>query len=497
MSRRIPIIMLTVILTVSFFPAVAQAQSEAEETTTDVTFYGHIFGITRGNPMPMNTQFPAGEADLSQGLSNQGCDPYTPSEVFGSCEATGSNEEWWYTTAGFVQIKDYTEFSYDKLHNERGLTKDTYLDTSRDIKSEFYMSADAHGWLLALCTPNSVVPVVPRDTPWPIPCWNWDPGYLPQWQVEATIYTAILGEYGGQADEAPDIASALEAGKLTILAQGVSDIVDVQSLEVAGQPIVWKFPVNLGKPQRDVILKEESYVVRHQWWSVKPNGDRVIVANVDKWNVDGGEYFPPTITLPVKGAFNVELVLPQFVHDKLVILGIMNTPWGSYDVNQDTVKLEITNKAGTPVNPVRIEKLADFSVAHGGHYKPVNITYVWDYQQDKLPPGEYSVKISGSNFQESATASCTGSFTILSGGKAGPIKVGECGRRTISDDQLNTVKEGSASDAAGSKSSVPLVRAPPLKLASANVTPVGVLAWEPLAAFAVAGLAFFARRWSK
>lgn len=418
----------------------AHAQ-ETDEPTSEVTFYGHVFGLGRGTPMPMNTQFPTGESDLSQGFVAHACG-VAPAPAGADCEADTQNEAWLYTTAGFVQIKDSEEFDYAKLHNERGLTKDTYLDTSRDVTAEFYMSADAHGWSLALCTPGA-----PRDVPWPIPCWNWDPGVLTQWQVEATVYTGILGEHGGEADTQPDVAAAFEAGKLQVLAQGLSDPQDVKSLEPLGNPTVWKFPINLGKPQREVIKKEESYLVRFQWWSIKPDGSRRVVPEADTWNVNSGESYPPLVRLPVKGAFNVEMVVPQFVYEKLVVLGIMNTPWGSYDVNQDSITLTIQDERGNVVEPRHLARLADFSVAHGGHYKPVNVTYVWDYRADNLPAGTYTATVSASNHQGSATASCAARFVVTPGGHPGPIEVGQCGVRTITDEQLSTVREGSAGDA--------------------------------------------------
>lgn len=487
MVLRSPMLRISVLATLllSWAAPVGSAQ-EAEETTSDVAFYGHIFGVGRDAPMPMNTQFPLGEADLSQGIVAHHCG--TPDAA--SCEDDPDNEAWLYTTAGFVQIKNYEEFDYAKLHNERGLTKDTLLDTTKDITATFYMSADLHGWPLVACTPGT-----PRDVPWPVPCWNWDPGYLSQWQVEATIYTGVLGDHGGEADTQPDIAAALEAGKLTPLATGVSAPVDVQSLETAGQPTVWKFDINLGKPTRSAITKEESYLVRFQWWSLKPNGEKMVLPEADVWNVNSGEYYPPVVHLPVKGAFNVELVVPQFVYGKLVVLGIMNTPWGSYDVNQDSIQLTIEDaKTGSTIEPVHLARLADFSVAHGGHYKPVNVTYVWDYAADRLAPGEYKVTVSATNFQKSASASCTGRFTILAGGQPGEIAVGECGIRTITDDQLSNVREGSAADAQkpAGESRLPL---PQVRLAAAGVEPVPVTPVAPLLALAVALLAL--RRWSQ
>lgn len=467
----------------SAFMAPGATAQGAEDTTSNVAFYGHIFGVGRDAPMPMNTQFPLGEADLSQGLIAHHCG--TPDA--GSCEDDVGNEAWLYTTAGFVQIKNYEEFDYSKLHNERGLTKDTVLDTSKDVTATFYMSGDLHGWPIAACTPG-----LPRDIPWPVPCWNWDPGYLSQWQVEATIYTGVLGEHGGEADTQPDLVAAVESGILTPLATGLSAPVDVQSLEMTGQPTVWKFDVNLGKPLRSAITKEESYLVRFQWWSVKPNGERMILPEADVWNVNSGEYYPPVVNLPVKGAFNVELVVPQFVYGKLVVLGIMNTPWGSYDVNQDSIVISIENaRTGAAFEPVRLSRLADFSVAHGGHYKPVNVTYVWDYQADKLPAGEYEVTVSATNFQGSAAASCTGQFTVLAGGQPGEIKVGECGVRTITEDQLSNVQQGSAADAqTQGKSRLPL---PEVRLATASVEPVAMTPVAPLIMLAAAVLV--ARRW--
>lgn len=428
------------LVALSFAPHEAAAQT-SDEPTSEVTFYGHVFGIGRSAPMPMNTQFPRGESDLSQGSLAQTCG-VAPPPGGTSCEDDLLNEEWLYTTAGFVQIKNQAAFDYKKLHNERGLTKDTFLDKAKDITATFYMSADEHGWPLLACAPG-----VPYDVPWPVPCWNWDPGVLTQWQVQATIYTGVLGAYGGAADTQPDLVGAVASNKLVKLAEGVSAIQDVKSLEPLGNPTVWKFDINLGKPLREKITKEESYVVRFKWWSVKADGTHKVVPEADQWNVDSGEYYPPVVRLPVKGAFTVEYTIPQFVYEKLVVLGIMSAPWGSYDVDQDSIKITIVDAKGASVTPQHINRLSDFSVAHGAHYKPVNVTYVWDFRADKLPPGEYAITVAATNYQGSAASECTGKFIITPSGQGGDITVGQCGVRTISDKQLDTLKQGSAGDA--------------------------------------------------
>jgi len=461
--KLLPMVMVALVA-LAFMPHAAAETSD--EPTSEVTFYGHVFGIGRASPMPMNTQFPKGESDLSQGFVAHSCG-VAPPPGGSSCEDDTQNEEWLYTTAGFVQVKNQAEFDYKKLHNERGLTKDTFLDKGKDITATFYMSADDHGWPLAACAPG-----VPHDVPWPVPCWNWDPGVLTQWQVQATVFTGVLGAYGGAADTQPDIAGALAGNKLIKLAEGVSSTQDVKSLEPAGNPTVWKFDINLGKPLREKILKEESYVVRFKWWSVKADGTHKVLPEVDQWNVDSGEYYPPVVNIPVKGAFTVEYTIPQFVYEKLVVLGIMNTPWGSYDVDQDSIKLTIVDSNGASVTPQHINRLSDFSVAHGAHYKPVNVTYVWDFRADKLPPGEYSVTVAATNYQGSAASECTGKFAITSGGHGGDITVGQCGVRTISDTQLDTVKQGSANDA----QQPPDAPAPAPQLTALHVAGVALLA---------------------
>src|SRR5688572_26852784 len=171
---------------VAVSPALAQEPPVADtEQTRDeilatpgkpITFYGHIFTHGRDEPMPMNTQFPAGEADYSIGQADGcGTPPPLPPDSDPSqesCETWAANTQMWYSTAGFVQVKTAEESGcgqscdYSLFHNERGLTKDVYLDTSQKPVSTYYMSADFHGWLVALCTAV---------------CWNWDPGMFQDW----------------------------------------------------------------------------------------------------------------------------------------------------------------------------------------------------------------------------------------------------------------------------------------------------------------------------
>ncbi len=492
---------------------------ESDRKTSLITFYGHVFDATRYNPMPMNVEFPWGEEDFSAGYGDTcGVDALDPLNgklqeisnelpvgptVQGSCETEELNEVWFYSTAGFVDVKDSNDFSYENIHNERGLTKDTYLDTTQDITATVFMSADGHGWSAAFC---NLAGTKPHDIPEPMGCWNWDPGVLKGWTLRARLYVGVLGEYGGEANTQPDVLTAYADGALEVIAEGTSAPQDVVSIEAAGQPTVWRFDIDLGKARTAVIPKEKSYLWSVEWWS-DVGGNKVILP--PNWNLNSGELYPNAITIPVRNAFDVESLIPQFVHEKLVLHGILNTPWGSYDVDQKSVALTVNDASGGPVQPMRIVKLADYSVAHGGHYKPVNVTYVWDYKADALEAGKYSATISATNFQGSASAACTGYFEVLDRGQPGPIAVGQCAVATLTEEQRRRLDEGVAGAPGGDADGAPAARlppilggaesGPPLHVASSATAPVpAASAIAPAAAIAIASLVLaIARRWSR
>lgn len=492
---RIAAIVAIVVLIVPAAAAQSAPQNADDRKTAQVTFFGHVFDVGRANPMPMNTEFPSGEEDLSAGYGGTCQDtlpevaaPDPVGRLAGTCEVYAFNEAWFISSAGFVDVSTSDEFAYEKMHNERGLTKPIIFDTAQPVLAHWYMSADAHGWPVVVCNPGA--PDL-DDVPWAPICFNWDPGMLPQWQVESTLYAAVLGEHGTGASEAGDIEGAYTGGKLEVIAQGVSAPVDITSLEAAGFPTVWEFEINMGPAKMKEIPKEKSLIWRTQWYALL-NGQRTLEDNLLSWNVNSGEFFPDRVILPVKNAFDVELVLPQFLHNKLVVHGIVNTPWGSYDADPESVRLTVTNRDGTKEAVVEhVETYADYSVAHGGHYRPVNVTYVWDYSKDKLAPGEYKAVISAANHQASATASCEALFKIHGDGTGEVLQVGRCGTVSSGAEAFAAKQGGNAT--AGSD----LLQFPGLAIrtdaARAVPSPAGLLAASCLAVAAVAAR----RRWGE
>jgi hypothetical protein len=433
----------------------------------EVTFYGHIFGWGRTpnpQPMPMNTQFPAGEADYSIGTSTRcGNPPPLPADN-AACRTLGSNEQFWYSTAGFVQVKTAEQWGgdYTLFHNERGLTKDIHLDTSKTPRALYHMSADFHGWPVAACVAA---------------CWNWDPGYFQDWTVEVTIWHASLGALHANASDEPDLSEVYDRGANAYrVANGVSESIDMMSFDdtipVVGGRTVWPFHINLTWDQDFIdrgsrIPKESSLIVEWEWYQKTENptggfNEYILGTGVlgIVWNINSGEDYPSHIVLPVRNPLDVELVYPQFIHGKLVILSVINTPWGSYDIDRETLKVIVRDSSGAVVRfqDGTLQEVLEQSVAHAGHYQPIKPTWVWDYAAQKLKPGDYTVTVEITNFQHSVTASTTATFTLGAGGE-GTAREGRSGLQTVVGD-LHAGHRGTAADpnqpvAATSSSSAP------------------------------------------
>ncbi|MBI4393397.1 MAG: hypothetical protein HY556_06340 [Euryarchaeota archaeon] len=465
--RSLVALMAVVILVVSPMLPAASAQVEEEDQakyqTKQITFYAHAMLFGSGNPNPGNTMYPWGEDDTSIGSGGGDCAPAALGPAGGQsvgllvaqvstqpCDQSASNLMYVYSTAGPVQSEKINEGistqnpDYTAFHNERGQTKDILFDTSKDITARFYMSGDGHSWAGTVASPTPGVPA-------PTPRWNWDPGYEPGWQIEATLMAMSLGEYQGQASEAPTIHPKVVAKEYVEVAKGITQPMDMVSLDESlggTYKTVYEFNINLGKPKVDRIKKTDDWVMRFRWWS--NTGGNTYIANGINPNINNGEFYPAGFTIPVKDAFDVELVYPRFVYDKLVVLGLMNTPWGSYDMDGDSVDISFTNlKDNMPADVQTLSKTADFSVAHGGHFKPINVTWVWDYQADKARAGDYKVTVSACNYQHSACSSTSAKFTILEGGLPGSTEVGRSGQASFTEAQIDQ----STGAAGGDKSS--------------------------------------------
>ena len=443
----------------------------------------------------MNTQFPTGEADYSIGQADGcGTPPPAPAGTFeqetpivgafkDSCETWTANTQLWYTTAGFVQVKTGEEWGgdYSLFHNERGMTKDVFVDLSQKPVSTYYMSADFHGWLVALCTAM---------------CWNWDPGMFQDWVVESWMWHAPTGELHMSASEEPDLSAVTGANKTAVLmAHGKTAPMDMVSLDPTiptGQQTVWPFVSEMewdpAFAATDGSVPLTSNIIMQFRWYQETDGQKYILGvytAAPNWNVNSGEDYPANVVIPVRNPIDVELVYPQFIHDKLVLLSVINTPWGSYDIDPALIKLTVKDSSGNPVafKDGTLTQVLEQSVAHSGHYMPVKPTWVWDYKAQGLEPGDYSVTVGVTNFQHSVSTETTGLFTINADG-SGETQEGRSGIQTLQGN-LHEGHEGTAADpnAAPTTTSAPLT--------STEESPGLAL---PLVAAALAFLAVLRRR---
>ncbi|MHB8605968.1 MAG: flagellar hook assembly protein FlgD [Thermoplasmatota archaeon] len=474
-----------------------------------VTFFGHVFSSGLDSPMPANTQFPVGEADYGSGLVDspvecgtglpQGPVASGPGNTGGTdCDHYTANKLALYSTAGPVQVKNANEFygngDYSQLHNENGLTQDIQLDPSGKVTGTIYISHSFHAW------PHNEnkTPCIGNDPPDNVPCpqpyWRWHDGASYNFQVKAWLYYAVLGDHGANARTKPPIQAAFDSGKMTLIAKGeTAPILTVSADDVGGNPRVWKYVVDMGAPLVPVVPNTANLVMIYSWDNVLPNGQEV---SSEDWRLNTGENFPPSFTLPTKNPFTVELVYPELVHGKMVFLAVMNTPWGSYDVDPTSVKVEVKDKDGNLVDTPSLRQYGDFSVAHGAHYKPINLTFVWDHQADHLKPGAYSVTVTATNYQHSAGDSRTALFELGTDGTLTRVEPGRAGVQTFSADQFQKFLSGAGqrgngtADADGSA----LPSAVPLVTERATNTPLLAVPLAPAVALAAIALAALVAR---
>ncbi|PSG97367.1 hypothetical protein BRD56_05825 [Thermoplasmatales archaeon SW_10_69_26] len=436
-------------------PPTAMAQSGGQGGTDEVTFYGHIFDATIAGPNPANTEAPVGEDNFGLGFGVNCQDvgpalPGAPTPLVGddweSCQDEEGNKMVMFSTAGPVDVQNRAEFlqngAYSQLHNERGQTKPVQLDDSGSISASLYGTWDTHGWVVGYPNPygTNCMGTHPPGVPCMYPYWGWDPGVYEDVVMEATMYHANLGERTNSS-QAPPIQEAVDSGEATVVAEGQwgPDQV-VNGLPGSANAFHWE--IDLGPPQVEEIPREDDFFLVFTTYQSPSGNDYCYDCPMRWWS---GEFFPPSFELPVENAFTVERTVPNFANGKMAILGILNTPWGSYDVDEDSVDVEIEGPQGE-VTPENIQRYSDFSVAHGGHFDPVNVTWIWDYRADDVPPGQYEVTVTGANAQNSAQATCTASFTIEADGEdlaPGEAEEAACGIQGVATEEaVEEAREG-------------------------------------------------------
>jgi hypothetical protein len=177
---------------------------------------------------------------------------------------------------------------------------------------------------------------------------------------------------------------------------------------------VTEIRVDMGNIARE-IREHEGFVVGVQWWfhdmgDPSWSNDKVYHR---EWNLHTGPDYPNRIVLAVEDSIRVERVQPQLFDGKIYIHSVLNSPWGSYDVDTANLRVQLFDSSGSEVPLSHVgEPILRYSVDHDGHFLPVNATFPWDFQQEDLPPGEYSIRVSATNWQHTADAYRERTFNI-------------------------------------------------------------------------------------
>lgn len=423
----------------------AAGGDQARETHR-ITFYGSVFGSGLFEPMPMNTIFPYGEENYGTGYLAQ-CGP---GPVTVSCEEASWNKLGLYSTAGPVQLKDRNEFmqqgAWAQLHNERGQLTEIQLDQDESVTATVYFTYSLHGWPRNTVNDegtNCIYPH-PENVPCVWPNWRWHPGAFPNVVMEATLYAADLGQMHANASNPPPVEEKILGGEARVVAHG-SWGPGMVAHGLPTFPHAAEAQIDLGPPQVPTIEATEDFVLVFSS-HLESAGQAYNYGSPLRWY--SGEFYPPSMELPVKNAITVERVLPFFAHQQVGVLSVVRMPWGSYDVADEDITFEIEGPDGRAVDldPAHLREVpVEQSLAHGGHYKPVNKTLVWDYKRAGAQPGEYEVTVEATNLQGSASHACTATFTLerdAEGGLvAGEAEPGRCGEQTIGQDRLDEAKD--------------------------------------------------------
>lgn len=381
----------------------------------DITLYGHIYDLLQAVPMnthPMHADAP----DLARGYSQP-----TIAPSYGAA----FNRLHLFNSMGPVEYN--TSLKQPRIHPEKGLALPIQLDKSKDVTVYWYMSADA----LELQQIGLEPPV--------------HVGAVPQLHVRAEVR---LGN---------DVRKDLGAGNLVAAGEAVVDLVTLPGADAPMEVVV-----SLGKPLLDEIPQRESFNLGVEWFQADQDGRQVLMPG---WNIHTGAQYPNRLVIPIVNPLYIYFVEPQFQQDKLAVNAALNTPFGNYDVDKDSLQIEITGPNGFRAKTLSEPVLIQHSFQHNEHHVATLNGWLWDYKADRAPPGEYKATVRGSNLQASATVEKSATFTIEDEGEG--VALDSEGQQVITEQQLQEQKDQ------------PKKRSP---------------GFEPLLLLALAALALLARR---
>jgi hypothetical protein len=406
MSKLLQAMAAVAILSITSVSGAAVYDNPDEPTPT--TLYFHIWDTFSKfviNTEPYNASF------FETGGVNFPTTSGTP-----AAQATGEwdfNTIYGFSTAGPVEY-DFNENGRPRLHPERGIANDVELTAEYDHKVHLYIDArgigggdESPGVLPEM---NFRVTMREGDQPGS----DLDSGAkIMEGQVKVALFDTMFCPTDIPSAIAPvsifclfSVDPSQEAGTYDSYPQETPD----------GTPILYPDENNVIEViidmalLQDSIKKSDAYNVRMDWYQEPPAAtsgpDQFALGNL-RMVLD--EQYLPRLNTSITNPVYIEFLHPQVAAGTLLIHSGINSPWGTYDLDFDSVKVDVVG----PTAPSELKRVTTSNTnVHGLHDQAAEITYLWDFREDNAVNGDYEITYSVMNADNTATAVASDSFRI-------------------------------------------------------------------------------------
>jgi hypothetical protein len=414
--RTIPKVLGTCFVVASLLMAPVQAQEAEPDVSTPTTLYFHIFDTFNRfviNTQPMNTDFfdvgGTNNPTLSEGPWTAGTDaapvglgPWDLNTIYGT------------STPGPVEYA-FIENGKPRIHPEHGIAKTVVIDDGVTPEVTMYLDLrDVIG--------TNGLPSITSDFSLEITLQEGDDtsrdAQLDQGKdimhgkqtftlVDASahpseaiydlsywVFYMTMVASGNSVDQVPESAS----GSANTIFNGGMNMPDGSKLVAPEEDGILALKVPLEFMGEAVIPKSEAYNVRLDWYQMDEafGPDAFATGYMRLFSGEGGDgsIKQHHLDMNIMNPVYVEFIHPQVAAGTLLIHAGVNSPWGTYDIDADSVELTIEG----PSKPRVLKQLVNQNQnVHGLHDQAAAITYLWDFRGEEAAEGDYDICISVKN----------------------------------------------------------------------------------------------------
>lgn len=447
MLRPVQVALACLVAAMMVAPAQAQGVNNPNESTP-TTLYFHIFDTFNRfviNTQPLDVEFFEVGGTNNPTWNELGWDQNT---IYG------------YSTAGPVEY-EFIENGRPRMHPERGIASDVLIDEEGGATAFLYLDVRDVVGLDAL--PNALpeltfeVTVQEGD----------DPGRDADYDVGTNI---MHGKTTVNVADATVTPTDLPNGAATYLIclavscypkpedpipAGPSVSEGNQAIEASGSGYltpdesgIVEIPVQLDI-LRDRIPRSEAYNVRIDWYQGEEHfGEDGFSTGYFRLAADQDHI--PRLEFNIFNPIYVEFLHPQVAAGSLLIHAGVNSPWGTYDIDTDSIELTVDG----PSDPETLKEVVSTNQhVHGLHDEAAQITYLWKFREEQAAEGEYTISIAVQNNgfidadgnvvpESKRTATATASFVIEGQEAIGFDESGNVVEPTLDGEEVDTPAAG-------------------------------------------------------